>query len=440
MLYRILKILIGLGIKLYYREIKVIHPERLNVKGAKIIIANHPNTLIDAWIIAFICKEPIYYMTKGTFFGTRLKRWILGSLGMIPINRSVDGRTSGVSNTDSFEMCYRVLEQGKTLVVFPEGNSEQERLLRNLKSGTARIALQTELRNKGKLGLQIIPLGLVYSQAEKFRSSALVKVGKTIDPIPYLNEFEEDSLKAAKKLTNVFKASLVELLVDSESKEQDVLTDQIVEVLSIQSLGKKQVEEDVALMKEVYQSLNEIQRSDINKLDEIQSLTKKISWQINQLEVKSYFFDRKYRSWMFVRQSIQSILALLIGLPIFIYGLLHNVVPFKLTDLGLPKIVKDVEYYAPMAVLFGLILYPLNYTGWLYLTGSFIEIELWMKFVYFLSMPLSGMFAYSFLQYYKHVAYKLRFIVLMKTKKSVINSIKDDRDRLKCLLFGNECI
>ena len=73
---------------------------------------------------------------------------------MIPINRPMDNRTEGVSNTDSFEACYKILSEGKTLVIFPEGNSVMERFLRELKTGTARIALEA-FRNVVMYGLDI---------------------------------------------------------------------------------------------------------------------------------------------------------------------------------------------------------------------------------------------------------------------------------------------
>ena len=78
MLYRLLKFIIGIGIRLYYREIKIRHKEYLRHDGPIIIIANHPNTMMDAWIIAQSISQPIYFMAKGTFFNTPLKRRILG--------------------------------------------------------------------------------------------------------------------------------------------------------------------------------------------------------------------------------------------------------------------------------------------------------------------------------------------------------------------------
>lgn len=209
-------------------------------------------------MIGYISKQRVYYMAKGTFFSSPFKRWVLNGLGMIPVNRVIDAKISGVSNEDSFEACYRLLEEGKTLVIFPEGNSFQERLLRKLKSGTARIALQTELRNSGQLGLKIIPIGLVYLEPEKFRSRVLANIGQPISPLPQLKEFETDSLKAARKLTEEFRKGLSRMLVNSEQKEEEKLVEGIVDILSSDYVKtpKKGVERDVELMRNVFEQMN----------------------------------------------------------------------------------------------------------------------------------------------------------------------------------------
>ena len=162
MLYHFLKLIIGTGVKFFYKEINVSNLKGLKTKGPKIIIANHPQTLMDGWIIAQISNERVYAVVKGTFFDNKLKNWFLRSLGLIPINRATESKTKGVDNLSSFEACYKVLEEGKTLVIFPEGNSYAEQVLRELKSGTARIALEAEKRNGAKLDLSIIPVGLIY--------------------------------------------------------------------------------------------------------------------------------------------------------------------------------------------------------------------------------------------------------------------------------------
>jgi 1-acyl-sn-glycerol-3-phosphate acyltransferase len=204
MLYRILKLIVGLGIRLFYREIHVNNRKNIPSDAPIILIANHPNTLMDAWMIGHICPRPIHFMAKATLFKGKLKMKLLRALNMIPINRVGEGRTSGVSNQDSFKACYEILEEGKTLVIFPEGTSYQERLLRELKSGTARIALEAESRNEGKLGIQVVPIGLNYSQAEKFRSRVLVEIGEPILAKDFLKDYQNNSSQGARKMTEQF--------------------------------------------------------------------------------------------------------------------------------------------------------------------------------------------------------------------------------------------
>ena len=95
--------IVGIGIRFYYKEVKILNRTSLSNNGPLIIIANHPNTLMDAMMIGYATKQPIYYMAKGTLFNSRFKLWLLRNLNMIPINRRGEGTTNGVSNQDSFE-------------------------------------------------------------------------------------------------------------------------------------------------------------------------------------------------------------------------------------------------------------------------------------------------------------------------------------------------
>ena len=438
MLYKFLKLIVTIGLKLYYGQIKVSNAKELNSPGAKIIIANHPNTLMDAWMIGYASKKPIYYMAKGTFFTSRFKRKLLTSLGMIPINRSADGNTKGVSNVDSFEMCYRLLEEGKSLVIFPEGTSYSERLLRKLKSGSARIALQTELRNKGELGLKIIPVGLVYLEPAKFRSSVLINVGAPISPLKFLPQFQTDTLKAARQLTAVFKKELSQLLVGSETKEHETLADKIIGILvSSYSLDTpKGLEHDISFIKKVNEKVIDISRKAPESIKDLEQLVYQIEWQVEKLDVKSEFLDRKFRSGMFVRQILQSIIGLILGLPFFLWGMIHNAIPYYFADWVIPKIVKDIEYFAPLAVLLGLITYPLNYFGFVVLAHYAFGLDGWNQLFYFATMPISGLFAYYFYHYYKHITFKLSFTMLMKSEGDAVAALKKDRKELRDLILG----
>ena len=130
-------------------------------------------------------------------------------------------------------------------------------------------------------------------------------------------------------------------------------------------------------------------------------LVESINWQIENLNIKSDFLDRKYRSKMFKRQLVQSFFFLIIGFPVFLYGAIHNFFQFKVTDLLVIKLIKEVEYTAPISVLLGLIFYPLVYVGFLLGFNYIFEPDYWMKWVYFLQYAIvwfGSVFLLSILQ------------------------------------------
>jgi 1-acyl-sn-glycerol-3-phosphate acyltransferase len=436
MLYHFLKAIIGLGIRLYYREIRVKHRERLEHDGPLIILANHPNTLMDAWMVGFVCKKRINYMAKATFFNTPLKMWFLRGLGLVPINRASERRTKNVSNNDSFEYCYRLLEDGKTLVIFPEGTSFHERQLRELKSGAARIALEVLKRNEGALHLRVVPIGLVYSEPEKFRSSVLVNVGEAIDPREFLEGYAEDSIKTARKLTEVFRERMESLLVGAHSTDFDALAQELSILLSSDYLPseEKGVEKDVERMKRIFAGLEHIQHTQPERLGEINDLVYRIRWRLEKYAIKSDFLDRRYKPWMFARQLTFSVLFLLLGFPFYVFGFVHNYAQYKLVDVLTLRMVKDIEYYAPVALLLSILIYPLTYYGFIRLVDYYVGLIFWQWLSYLLLMPAMGLFAWVYLKYVSHLSFKTNFILLMANEREAIEALKADRQRLRELL------
>ena len=437
MIYQFLKFTVGIGIRFYYKEVKILNSKSLSHDGPLIIIANHPNTLMDAMMIGFVSKRPIYFIAKATLFNSKFKLWLLQSLNMIPINRQGEKSIKGISNQGSFDACYKILESGKTLVVFPEGTSFQERHLRELKSGTARIALEVEKRSRGKLNLRVIPLGLNYLKAEKFRSSVLVNVGPQIPVAEYLEDYEQHGGRAAKKLTEKFRVNLEHVLVNSDSKEQEILVDELSELLSSKYIksSEKGVEGDISFLKEIRNRVEEIHLTQPWKIIEIQLLIQNLQWRLSKLDIRADFLDRRFRSLMFFRQILFSIFFLIIGLPVFIYGFFHCIVQYKLTDFLVPKITKDIEYFAPISVLLGLIFYPIFFFSFLLIATSIFDFTWLGKFLYFLSMPLSGLFANSFYRYLRHISFKWKYIFLMINDKKAMIELQEKRNELRTIIF-----
>lgn len=439
MLYRLLKFIIGVGIRLYYKEIRVKNLERLPQKGPLIIISNHPNTLMDAWVIGMICKQPIYYMAKATLFNSKFKLKFLKSLNMVPINRQGEGRIEGVSNEDSFGECYKILNEGKTLVIFPEGTSYKERVLRKLKSGTARIALEAEHRQKGELGLKVVAVGLNYSQSEKFRSNILIDIDQPQAVTEFLEEYETNSRNAAQKLTTQFRTRLEKVLVTNDTNEEESLVEKIYAILHSKYIpsAEKGVQREVTKLKDIKNKLDEMNILEPWLVAEIHLKIRSIQWKLDKLKIKADFLDRRFRSRMFYRQLLTSSLFIVVALPLFVFGLIHNLFQYLFTDWIIPKLTKDIEYYAPFAIFIGLLLYPAFYLLLLYIIGiKILALSTVGLIIYFTLMPITGLFAYWFARYMKHISNKWHYMLLMMDRRNVLSALQEERDKLKIMVFG----
>jgi ABC-type multidrug transport system fused ATPase/permease subunit len=185
------------------------------------------------------------------------------------------------------------------------------------------------------------------------------------------------------------------------------------------------------LLKKIRDRLDDFKVVEAWKSEEIRHLVETIEWESNKLDIQADFLDRRFRSTMFLRQVIFSILFLLLAVPFFVFGMLHNFFQYKLIDKLIPKLTKDIEYYAPLAVLLGLIFYPLIYGLLVHFVGNAFELTFWQKVIYFALMPLSGLFAYFFNRYLNHIGYKWKYIFLMIRQKELVLSLKEKREKLR---------
>ena len=439
MLYRLLKAIVWIGIRVYYREITVSNRNYLTQTGPVIIIANHPNTLMDAWILSYINRRKVHFVAKATFFNSPIKRKILHALGMIPLNRKADSAVSGVNNKDSFASCYKVLEAGGILVIFPEGTSFLERQLRELKTGTARIALEVEKRNNGLLNVQIIPVGLNYIDADRFRGKVNVQVGKPIQINPtLLEQYNVHQGIAAKQLTAQFRTELNRVFVTIDDNRKEQLIDGLRGLFDTKyQKNKAGVDNSIQLIDAIKQRLDEFSLTAPWKIADIEKQVSDLNQQLASTGIRADFLDRTYRKNVYSRQYVQTVILLALSFPLFLFGWLHNSLPYKSIGKLVPKMTAEIEYHAPLTVLLGLVLYPINYLLVIYCLSWFYPFTFWEALLYFISLPVGGFFAHAYLSTYHHMRSKRKFSQFVQERKRLFEQIKEARTALKALIFND---
>ncbi len=225
LLYAFLKFILRVSLRIFFRQFQIEGGEKLRkAKGPLILAANHPNTFMDPLIVATLVRQRVAFIANGSIFN-RFTRPIFKYFHVIPVYRKKDTSDVPLSpaelNKKTFQRCYDYLEANGTILIFPEGTSEIERRLREIKTGTARIALGAEADNEFQLGIQILPIGLNYSDPTHFRTEVFVNVGQPILLTDFKEKYNPDSFEAVETLTQLIEQRLAETVIVTEDDEED---------------------------------------------------------------------------------------------------------------------------------------------------------------------------------------------------------------------------
>ena len=169
---QLLKILIQAGLWLFCHKIHLKNKQLFKTKGPLLIIANHPNSFLDALIIGSYYHRRVYFLARGDAFRKPIHRFILESLNMIPVYRLREGKEYLHLNDYAFNKSIDLLSKGFAVLIFIEGTCINSHELQPFKKGTARI-----LEGIQKLNIhpRIHITGIAFNQ--------LKGIGKTINLI-----------------------------------------------------------------------------------------------------------------------------------------------------------------------------------------------------------------------------------------------------------------
>ncbi|NCI47870.1 1-acyl-sn-glycerol-3-phosphate acyltransferase [Sediminibacterium soli] len=187
MLYLLIKIPVRLALAVFCRKIDSGPSGLYRTKGPLLLVANHPNSFLDAVIIGSRFARPVHFLARGDAFQKpRHRRW-LGWLNMIPVYRLSEGKENLALNDHAFKRCSEILARNGIVLIFIEGICVNSHTLQPFKKGAARIAME----NRCLPGFRVLPVGIAYDSLHGIGKTVRISMGNTSSAeelLPYAEE------------------------------------------------------------------------------------------------------------------------------------------------------------------------------------------------------------------------------------------------------------
>jgi len=341
---------------IFYKNIIVDDLKNIPNDKPSIFACTHPNSFLDAIIIGAYSPRKLYFLARSDVFNTPFKMWLLSRMNLIPIYRLQEGAENLHKNEETFSRCFEIMKKGGSILIFSEGISVTDKLVRPLKKGTARIAFGAESFNDFKLDLQIIPMSLNYTHPTLFRSEVIVGIKEPIAVKKYQEIYEESEMKAIRQ----FNQELFEGI-----KNATIIVEEKTEA------GK------------TYEVVAPILRAELKNYKN--RLSKEQEWVVKSTQDKIVNMAANYpiHQSKLIEKEIKSgtvsffkqLLTAIVFYIFWLFGYLPNAIPFIAAKKITKKTVKLIEFYASVRLCLSVVLYIIYLPIISFILGSVLEIN-----------------------------------------------------------------
>jgi 1-acyl-sn-glycerol-3-phosphate acyltransferase len=234
--YRLGRNLVDQSIRLYYRRIEVQGAQHIPAVGPTVLVANHPNSVTDAFLLASqLTHRKVNFIAKDSVSRSLLYGWLVRRFGVVGVARGMDYEHQRAlarqRNESAIASVVPRLLAGELVAIFGEGISNDARRLHMIRKGAMRLGYAAERAANFKLGATWVPVGISYTAKQQFRSDILIRVGRPF----YLADVASDPAACEPEVlqrgTRRLQHDLESLVVNIEREELAPLIDRLASLL-----------------------------------------------------------------------------------------------------------------------------------------------------------------------------------------------------------------
>lgn len=374
----------GFACDLFYRRSRL--GGEVPASGPLILVANHPNGLVDPLLIALTTPRPVRFLGKAPLFAMPVIGGIMRGMQALPVYRAMDGADTD-QNASTFRAVFDALADGDQICLFPEGISHSGPQLERLKTGAARMALGAEAAHGFRLGVRIVPIGLVYRAKGRFRSRVATWVGEPVGTSDLAELHGRDDRAAVVELTERIAGALRSVTLNVERWEDLPLLELAERIWPGE--GRR-----VERMRRLAEGARRLRATSPERVDALRTRVSAFAERLERLGIQAKDLAVDYTPGRVVRFALVHLGGLLLGLPLAFVGTLLWWVPYRATRPVALLAKPSPEVLATSMLLASLVLFP----AWLTLLGTLAA--LWGGWIaaaaVLLVAPVLGVFALTF--------------------------------------------
>jgi 1-acyl-sn-glycerol-3-phosphate acyltransferase len=418
----------------FFRDVEVVRASLVPASGPVLLCINHPNNLIDSLLVGGVLPRKVHYLATAAVFRNPLMARFLAACGAIPVYRKQDDPGKMDRNVDAFAACFRALEQGRLVGIYPEGTTHSESRVQRIKTGAARIALDYQAGGRGA-PLTLIPVGITFEARKAFRGHVRLSFGEPIALAPYAPAYRDEPAKAVEALTTAIQWGMeAEILHVARPERQDLIraveeiyrSDLIRELQEERGLGARQID-PLRLSRAIADAAAHFEERDPERVARIWAAVLKYRAMLAAYRVRDQTVRARAQRPP-ARARLRHSWEASIGLPFFAYGLVVNGLPYLLPRWLARRTARKETDYATTRLLASIVAFPLFWAIEIWIVWQLLGPAWALGFA--LSLPLSGLLAYRYLGGMGRLRNQLRFGVLSLTHRQSATRLLAERQAL----------
>ena len=407
---------------LYFKKEHVIGLENVPANGTPlVVVSNHQNCLNDPLCVCLkLTDRRMNFLARANVFKNPIFNKVLRALGLLPAYRmGYDGLSEVYKNQETFADAGQAINDGETVMLYPEGGHQDKRWLGSFKLGYLRIAFAAAEKTGFERDIMILPSCNHYANYFHARTDMIIKFGKPISLKPYYERYQQAPRETMVEVNKIVHNSIKEMMLHID----DIENYDAIDFLRDNGYGKKYAKTHgfkyrylpsrLLSDQNLVNGLQSASEAHPEEMKEIYSDTLKLADGIKKIGIRDWLFEHNPGlEAVFLRG-----LGLLILLPLFLISIIPTGLMFLLPRIFLKKMIKDQMFVSSFNVAVSVFVsVPLCMILPAILLWIFVGF--WWGLGYALIFPLMFILSWNYMKIYRKFIGTCNF-VKTKNRKSI---------------------